>query len=176
MSSEMSILQVKSWTIKKAECQRIDAFERWCWRTLERPFNCKKVKSVNPKINQSWIFIGRPDAEAEAPIFWPPDVMSWLIRKDSDAGKDWRREVTGMAEDGKVGWHHRLNGHESEQSPGNGEGQRSLAFCSCWITTSWTLLSDWTTIIVLTVSSDVNMGEKKPKTTPKPHRYNNQVS
>ena len=76
----------ESWTIKKAECRRIDAFEWWCLRTLERPLDCKKVKPVNPKGNQSWIFIGRTDAEA--PILWPPDVKNWLIGKDPDAGQD----------------------------------------------------------------------------------------
>ena len=83
----------KSWTIKKAECQSIDAFELWCWRilkTLESPLDCKEIKPVHPKGNQSWIFIGRTDVEAETPILWPPDAKNWLIWKDPDAGKDWR--------------------------------------------------------------------------------------
>ena len=79
----------ESWTIKKAECQRIDAFELWCWRRLESPLDCKEVQPVNPKGDQSWVFIGRTDAEAETPILWPPDAKSWLIWKDPDAGKDW---------------------------------------------------------------------------------------
>ena len=80
----------ESWTIKKAECRRIDAFELWCWRRLESPLDCKETQPVHPKGNQSWIFTGRTDAEAETPILWSPDVKSWLIGKDPDAGKDWR--------------------------------------------------------------------------------------
>ena len=120
----------ESWTIKKAECQRIDAFELWCWRRLLSPLDCKDVKPVNPKGNQSWIFIGRTDAKAEAPILWPPDAKNWLIGKDPHAGKDWRQEEKGMTEDEMVGWHHRLNGHEFEQALGVGDGQGSLACCS----------------------------------------------
>ena len=93
---------------------------------------CKEVKPVHPKGNQSWIFIGRTDAEAEAPILWPPDVKSRLIRKDADAGKDWRQEEKGATEDEMVGWHHWLNGHEFEQTLGDGEGQGSLVCCSPW--------------------------------------------
>ena len=93
----------------------------------------KEIKPVNPKENQSWIFIGRTDAEAEAPILWPSDVKSWLLRKDpADAGKDWRQEEKGMTEDEKVGWHHGLDGHEFEQAPGVGDGQGGLACCSPW--------------------------------------------
>ena len=84
----------ESWTIKKPESQRIDAFKLWCWR-LESSLDCTEIKLVNPKENQSWIFIGRTDAEAEIPILWPPDVKSQLIRKDPDAGKDWRQEERG---------------------------------------------------------------------------------
>ena len=112
----------ESCTIKKAECQRTDAFELWCWRRHKSPLDCKQMKPVNPKGNQSWIFIGRTDAEIEAPILWPPDVKNCLIGKDPDAGKDWRREK-GMTEDEMVGWHHRLNGYEFEQAPGVGDGQ-----------------------------------------------------
>ena len=84
----------------------------------------------SPKGNQSWIFTGRTDAEAETPILWPTDTKSWLIGKDPDAGKDWRQEEKGMTEDKMVGWHHQLNGHEFEQIPGDSEGPRSLARCS----------------------------------------------
>ena len=104
----------ESWTINKAEHQRIDAFELWCWRRLVSPLDCKEIQPVNPKGNQSWIFTGRTDAEAEAPIFWPPDAKSWLIGKDLDAGKDWRQEEKGMTEDERVGWHHWRDGHEFE--------------------------------------------------------------
>jgi len=91
----------ESWTIKKAECQRIDAFELWCWRRLWRVPWTAKIQPVHPKGNQSWIFNGRIDAEAETPILWPPDVMNRLIRKDPDAGKDWRQEK-GTTEDEMV--------------------------------------------------------------------------
>ena len=105
----------ESWTTKKAECLRIDAFELWCWRRLLRvPWTARRSKPVDPKGNQSWIFIGRIDAEAETPILWPPDATSWFIWKDPDAGKDWKWEEKGMTEDEVVGWHHRLNGHEFE--------------------------------------------------------------
>ena len=92
--------------------------KNWCFwtvvlqKTLESPLDCKEIQIVHPKGNQSWIFIGRTDAEAEAPILWPPDVKNWLIGKDADAGKDWRQEEKGMTEDEIVGWHHQLNGHE----------------------------------------------------------------
>jgi len=120
----------ESWTIKEAECWRIDAFELWCWRGLESPLDCKEIQPVHPKGNQSWIFIGRIDAEAEAPILWPPAVKNWLIWKDPDAGKDWRQEEKGSTEDEIVGWHHQLDGHEFEQALGVGDGQGSLACCS----------------------------------------------
>ena len=100
-------------------------------KTLESPLDCKQIKPVNPKGNQPRIFIGRTDAEAEAPILWPPDEKNQLICEDSDAGEGWRQEK-GMTEDEKVGWHHRLDGHEYEQTPGDGEGQGSLACCSPW--------------------------------------------
>ena len=98
----------ESWTRKKAERWRFNAFELWCWRRLESPLNCKKIKPVNPKGSQSWIFIGRTDAEVEAPILWPPDVKNWLIGKDPDAGKNWRQEEKGTREDDMIGWHHQL--------------------------------------------------------------------
>ena len=120
-----------SWTIKKAKCQRIDAFELWCWRRLLRvPLDCKELKPVNPKGNQPWIFIGRTDAEA--PILWPPDPKSWLIGKDPDVGKDWRQEEKGMTEEEMFGWHHWLDGHKFAQARGVGDGQGSLACCSPW--------------------------------------------
>ena len=120
----------ESWTIKKAECRRIDAFELWCWRRLESPLDCKEIQPVHPKWDQSWVFLGRTDVEAETPILWPPDVKNWLIWKDPDAGKDWRQEEKGTTENEMVRWHHKLNGHEFAQTPGDSEGQRSLACCS----------------------------------------------
>ena len=99
-------------------------------KTLESPLDSKEIKSVNPKRNQPWIFIGRTDAEAEAPILWPPDVKSWLIGKEPDAGKDWRQKEKRAAEDEMVAWHHWLNGQEFEQTPGDSGGQRRLVCCS----------------------------------------------
>ena len=96
------------------------------WESLDS----KEIKPVHPKGNQSWILTGRTDAEAEAPVLWPPDGKNWLIRKDSDAGKDWKQWEKGTTEDEMVGWHHRLNGHETEQASGVGDGQGSLACCS----------------------------------------------
>ena len=112
-------------------------FNLWVWtvvleKTLGSPLGCKELQQVNPRGNQSWIFIGRTDAEAETPILWPPDAKNWLIGKDSDAGKDWRQEKKGMTEDEMVGWHHQLDGHEFEQDSGVGDGQWSLACYSPW--------------------------------------------
>ena len=97
----------ESWTVKKAEHRKIDAFELWCWS----PLDCKEIQPVHPKGDQSWVFIGRTDVEAESPILWPPDAKSWLIGKDPDAGKDWGQEEKGMTEDEMAGWHHQLDGH-----------------------------------------------------------------
>ena len=108
--------------------------KNWCFQTvvleknLESPLESKEIKLVNAKGNQPWIFIGRTD-EAEDPIFWPPDAKSWLTGKDSDAGNDWGQKEKGVTEDEMVGWHHRLNGHRFEQTPGASEGHRSLV---CW--------------------------------------------
>ena len=133
--------------------------KNWCFwtvvleKTLESFLDCKEIKPVNPKGNQSWKFTGRTDVEADAPILWPPVVKNWLIRIDADAGKDWRKEK-GTTEDEMVGWHHRLNGYEFEQAPGVGDGQGGLACCSPWghkesDTTEWL---NW---IELTGSSEI---------------------
>ena len=112
--------------------------KNWCFwtvvleKTLKSPLNCEEINPVNPKENQSWIFFGRTNAEAETPILWPPDAKSWLIWKDPDAGKGWRWEEMGIAENEMVGWHHRLDGHEFEQAPRVGAGQGSLECCSPW--------------------------------------------
>ena len=90
--------------------------------TLESSLDCKEIKPVNPKGNQSWIFIGRTDTEAVTPILWPPDTKSWFTRKDPDIGKAWRQEEKGKTEDEMIGWHHQLNEHEFEQALGNDEG------------------------------------------------------
>ena len=100
-------------------------------KTLESPLDSKEIIPVNPKGNESWVFTGRTDAEAETPILWSPDAKNWLIGKDPDAGKDWRQEKE-MTEDETAGWHHQLDGHQFEQAPGVGDGQWSLACCSPW--------------------------------------------
>ena len=124
--------------------------KNWCFwtvmleKTFESPLDCKEIQPVHPKGNQSWIFIGRTDAEAETPVIWPPDLKNWLIGKDPDAGQDWRQEEKEMKEDEMVGWHHQFNGHEFDQAPGVGDGQGILACCSPWVTKSQTQLSNWT--------------------------------
>ena len=119
--------------------------KNWCFwtvvleKTLESSLDCKEIKPVNPKGNQSWIFIRKTDAEAEAPILWPPDVKSWLIGKDHDAGKDWRQEDKETTEDKLVGWHHWLNRHEFKQALGDGEGQANLEHWSPWDHKEWNM-------------------------------------
>ena len=108
-----------------------------CWtvvleKTLESPLDCKEIQLVHPKGDQSWVFIGGTDAEAETPILWPPHTKSWLIGKDPDAGKDWGQEEKGTTEDEMAGWHYQLNGHEFEWTPGVGDGQGGLACCNSW--------------------------------------------
>ena len=121
------LVQKESWALKN-----------WCFwtvvleKTLESPLDSKEIQPVHPKGNQSWLFIGKTDAEAETPILWPPDGKNWLIEKDPNAGKDWRLEEKGITEDKMVGWHHQLDGHEFEQAPGVGEGQRGLVYCNPW--------------------------------------------
>ena len=116
--------------------------KNWCFWTLKSPLDCKEIQPVHPKGNQSWIFIGRTDVEAETPRLWPPDGKNWLIWKDPDAGKDWRQEEKGMTEDEMVGWHHWLDGHEFEQALRVGDGQGSLACFSPW---SHRVGYDWAT-------------------------------
>ena len=112
--------------------------KNWCFwivvleKTLESPLDCKEIQSIHPKGNQSWIFIGRTDAEAEIPILWPPDAKKWFIWKDPDAGKDWGQEEKGTTEDEMVGWHPQRNGHEFEQALRIHDGQGNLACCSPW--------------------------------------------
>ena len=120
------------------DCEEGWAPKNWCFwtvvleKTLESPLDFKEIQPVNPKGNQFWIFIGRTDAEAEAPVLWPPDANNWLTGKDPDVGKDWRQEEKGTTEDEMVGWHHQLNEHEFEQVPGVGDGQGSLVCFSPW--------------------------------------------
>ena len=119
----------ESWTVKKTERRRIDAFELWCWRRHMSPLDWKEIQPVHPKGDQSWVFIGRTDAEAETPVLWPPHTKSWLIGKDPDAGKDWGQEEKGMTEDEMVGWHHRHNGHGFGWTLGVGDGPGGLVCC-----------------------------------------------
>ena len=112
--------------------------KNWCFwamvleETLESPLDCKEIQLVHPKGDQSWVFIGGTDVEAETPILWPPDVKNWLIWKDPDAGKDWGQEEKGVTEDEIVGWHHWLDGHGFGWAVGVGDGQGGLACCGSW--------------------------------------------
>ena len=124
------------------------ALKNWCFwivvldKTLESPLDCKEIQAVHYEGDQSWVFIERTDVEAETPILWPPHAKNWLIRKDPDAGKDWKRKEKGLTEDKMVGWHHRLNGYEFGWTLGVGNGQRGLVHCGSWCckesdTTEW---------------------------------------
>jgi len=134
LSYDFSSSHVWMWELDYKESW---APKNWCFwtvvleKTLESPLDCKEIQPVNPKGDQSWIFIGRTDVEAETPILWPPNAKNWLIERDSDTGKHWRQEK-GMTEDEMVGWHHRFDGHGFEQAPGVGDGQGSLAWCCPW--------------------------------------------
>ena len=120
------------------DCEEGWAPKNWCFwtvaleKTLESPLDCKEIQPVHPKGNQSWVFIVRTDAKAETSILWSPHAKSWLIGQDSDAGRDWGQEEKGTTEDEVTGWHHRLNGRESEWTLGVGDGQGGLACCHSW--------------------------------------------
>ena len=121
----------ESWTVKKAEHRRIDAFELWCWRRLLRESSARRssqsiLKEISPGCS------GRTDAKAETPVLWPTHAKSWLIGKDSDAGRDWGQEEKGTTEDEMAGWYHWLDGCESEWTPGVGDGQAGLMCCDSW--------------------------------------------
>ena len=134
----------------KLDCEESWAPKNWCFwtvvleKTLESPLDCMEIQPVHPKRNQSWIFTGRTDVEAEAPILWPPDVKNRLIKKDPDAGKDWGQEEKGMTEDEMVGWHHQLDGHEFEQAPGLLMDREAWRAAVHGVTKNQTQLSDWT--------------------------------
>ena len=136
--------------MRELDCEESWAPKNWCFwtvvldKTLESPLDCKEIQPVNPKGNQSWIFIGGTDVEAETPILWPPDVKNWLTGKDTDAGKDWMWEGKGMTEDEMAGWHHRINVCESGWTLGVADGQGGLACCDSWVTKNRTRLRDWT--------------------------------
>ena len=135
-----SSAHVRMWELDGEESW---APKNWCFwtvvleKTLESPLDCKEIQPVHPKGDQSWGFIGRTDAEAETPILWPPDAKSWLIGKDPSAGRDWGQEEKGTTKDEMAGWHHRLDGHEFEWTPGVGDGQGDLACCDLWGHKEW---------------------------------------
>ena len=120
------------------DCKESWAPKNWCFwtvvleKTLESPLDCKEIQPVYPKENQSWIFFGRTDAEAETPLLWPPDARNWLLWRDPDAGKDWRREEKRTTEDDMVWWHHQFNGRKFEWTPGVADGQGGVESCSPW--------------------------------------------
>ena len=129
------------------------ALKNWCFwtmvleKTLESPLDCKEIQPVHPKLNQSWVFIGKTDVEAKTPRFWPPDVKSWFIWKEPDAGKDWGQEEKGATEHEMIGWHHQHNGHSFGWAPGVGDGQGGLECCSSWgrsIGHNWVIELNWT--------------------------------
>ena len=132
------------------DCEECWVPKNWCFwtvvleKTLKSPLDCKEIQPVHSEGDQPWHFFGRNDAKAETPVLWPPHGKSWLIGKDSDAGRDWEQEEKGMTKHERAGWHHRLNGREFEWTPGDGDGQGGLACCDSGVTKSWTQLSDWT--------------------------------
>ena len=133
------------------DCEEIWVLKNWCFWTvvlgkaLESPLDCKEIQTVHPKGDQSWVFVGRTDDEAETPIIWPPDLKSWLTGKESDARKDWEQEEKGMREDEMVGLHHWLDWHEFGWTSGVGDGQGGLACCSwCRKESDMTEQLNWT--------------------------------
>ena len=132
------------------DCEESWAVKNWCFwtvvleKTLESALDCKEIQPVHPKGDQSWVFIGRTDVEAETPVLWSPDPKSWLIGKDPDAGKDWRQEEKGMTEDEMAGWHHRHNGHGFGWTPGVGDGREAWHAMVHGVAKNWTRLSDCT--------------------------------
>ena len=148
------------------DCEESWAPKNWCFwtvvleKTLESPLDCKEIQPVHSEGDQPWDFFGRNDAKAETPVLWPPHAKSWLIGKDSDAGRDWGQEEKGMIEDEMAGWHHWLDGHESEWTPGVGDGQGGLACCDSWghkeLDTTERL--NWTEVLPRSQSGSVNSG------------------
>ena len=137
------------------DCEENWALKNWCFwtvvleKTLESPLDCKEIQLVHPKEDQPWDFFGRNDAKAETPVLCPPHAKSWLIGKDSDAGRDWGKEEKEMTEDEMAGWHHRLDGHEFEWTPGAGDGQGGLACCDSWGHKELDTTSDWTELMAI---------------------------
>ena len=122
----------------ESDCEESWAPKNWCFWTvvlekaLESPLDCKEIQPVHSKGDQPWMFVGRNDAKAETPVLWPPHAKNWLPGKDSDAGRDWGQEEKRTTEHKMAGWHHWLNGHESEWTPGVGDGQGGLVCCNSW--------------------------------------------
>ena len=139
----VAIYRCENWTTKQIECQRMDAFELWYWRRLLRvPRTSRRSNQSILNETKPWILIGRTDAET--PVVWPLDMKSQLNGKDPVAGKDWGQEEREATEDERVGWHHQLNGHKFEQTPGDSEGQWSLVCCSLWDPKESDMMSNWT--------------------------------
>ena len=143
MPSKVHLIKAMFFPISCMDVWELDykeswAPKNWCFwtvvleKTLESLLDCKEIQPVHPQGDQSWVFIGRTNVEAEAPIVWPPDAKNWLIWKDSDAVKDWGQEEKEMTEDEMVGWHHWLNRHEFGWTPGIGDGQGGLARWGSW--------------------------------------------
>ena len=135
------------------DCEEGWALKNWCFwtvvleKTLESRLDCKEIQPVHSEGNQPWDFFGTNDAKAETPVLWPPHTKSWLIGKDSDAGRDWGQEEKGTTEDEMAGWHHQLNGHRFEWTPGDGDGQGGLACCNSWgcrVEHNWATELNWT--------------------------------
>ena len=128
---QWSCMDCESWTKRKLRAEELMLLNCGVGKTLESPLDCKEIQPVHPKADQSWVFIGKTDVEAETPILWPPDVKSWLTGKNPEAGKDWEQEK-GTTEDEMVGWHHWLNRHGLGWTLGAGDGQGGLACCASW--------------------------------------------
>ena len=151
----------------------------WFWtvvldKSLVSPLDCKEIHPVYPKGDQSCVFIGRTDAKAVTPICWPPDVKSWLIGKDSDAGRDWGQEEKGTKEDEMAGWHHRLHGRKFEWTPGVGDGQGGLACCNSWghrVRHDWATELNWLTDLNLTRNSFLTIDQGALYTDLWSHQY-----
>ena len=156
------------------DCEESWAPKNWCFwtvvleKTLESPLDFNEIQPVHSKGDQSWVFFGRNDAKAETPVLWPPHAKSWLIGKDSDAGRDWGQEEKGTTEEEMAGWHHWLHGCESEWTPGVGDGQRGLACCDSrgckesdtterlnWTELSWVTKHTHTMLLIGCLQSDI---------------------
>ena len=125
-------MDVNVWAQRRLSTKELSFWTVVLEKTLESPLDCKEIKPVNPKGNQPWIYIGKPHADAEAPILWPPNAKNSLIGKDSDEGKYWKQKKKGTTEDEMVGLYHQLNGHKFEQALGVVDGQASVAYCILW--------------------------------------------